>query len=175
MRGNRVTAYIGLGSNLGDRAENLRRAVGLLEQAEGVEVGALSSFYDTAPVGYADQPRFLNAAVEIWTVLSPDRLLAVCNGIEQALKRERILRWGPRTIDLDILLYGDRVVRQENLIIPHPRMHQREFVLLPLSEIAGAAVHPVLGQSIGGLYRGLGGAEGGKTAGPGTPPEKHEE
>lgn len=147
-----VTAYIGLGSNLGDREASLNSAVALLGQVNGIEVTAVSSYYNTDPVGYEQQPDFLNAAVEIKTALSADELLQVCMRIEKELRRERIIRWGPRTIDMDILLYGDRIINEEHLIIPHPRMHERNFVLKPLNEIAPKAVHPVYRQTVCEMY-----------------------
>lgn len=149
---NIVTAYIGLGSNMGDRKENLDAAVTMLRAADGVEVSVLSAYIVTAPVGYTRQPDFLNAAAEIKTTLSPHELLALCLNIEKELKRERILRWGPRTIDLDVLLYGNFVVNDSDLILPHPRMHEREFVMGPLNEIAPHAYHPVLKQTAGEIY-----------------------
>ena len=99
-----------------------------------------------------EQPDFLNAVVGLETVMSPHELLKVCNQIEQKLKRKRIIHWGPRTIDLDILLYGDLILKDEVLVIPHPRMHEREFVLKPLGEIAPDMIHPVLKLKISELY-----------------------
>lgn len=151
----KVTAYIALGSNLGDREAGLNRAIELLGKTEGIEVTAVSSYYNTAPVGYTEQPDFLNAAAEIKTTLSPYKLLQVCMGIEKELKRERIIRWGPRTIDLDILLYGDSIINGADLTIPHPRMHERNFVLEPLNEIAPYAIHPVNGQTVSEMYQAL--------------------
>ena len=148
MNGKIATAYIALGSNIGDREKNLNSAIEMLKQKDGVEVTAVSSYINTAPVGYTDQPDFLNAVVEATTTLSPQELLLVCSDIEKDLKRERIIHWGPRTIDLDVLLYDDLVLNDPNLIIPHPRMHEREFVLKPLKEIAPKAFHPVLGKTI---------------------------
>jgi len=155
----KVTAYIGLGSNMGDREEGLNHAVELLGKTEGIEVTAVSSYYNTAPVGYIEQPDFLNAAAEIKTALPPNGLLQVCMSIEKELKRERVMRWGPRTIDLDILLYGDRIISGEHLTVPHPRMHERNFVLKPLNEIAPYAIHPVNGQTVSEMYRVLSSAE----------------
>lgn len=155
MNGSQITAYIGVGSNMGDREKNLNRAVEMLDMAHGVEVTAVSSYINTAPVGYTEQADFLNAAVEVKTTLSAQELLEVCRGIEGELKRERVIRWGPRTIDLDILLYGELVLSEEHLILPHPRMHEREFVLRPLSEIAPQAFHPVLQQRVSEIYQAL--------------------
>ncbi|MHB1393544.1 MAG: 2-amino-4-hydroxy-6-hydroxymethyldihydropteridine diphosphokinase [Clostridia bacterium] len=153
MNEKEVKAYIGLGSNIGDREANLSRAVAFLGQVNGVEVIAVSSYYNTAPVGYVQQPDFLNAAAEIITTLSADELLQVCNCIEKELRRERIIRWGPRTIDLDILLYGDRIINEKYLTVPHPRMHERIFVLEPLNEIAPQALHPVYRQTVREMYQ----------------------
>ncbi|HEY5585258.1 MAG TPA: 2-amino-4-hydroxy-6-hydroxymethyldihydropteridine diphosphokinase [Ruminiclostridium sp.] len=153
MSASQITAYIGIGSNIEDRKKNLDRAIELLNLANDVEVTTVSSYINTAPVGYTDQPDFLNAAVEVKTTLAAKDLLEICKNIEKELKRERIIRWGPRTIDLDILLYGDLIQNEENLTIPHPRMHEREFVIKPLNEIAPQAVHPVLEQSISDIYQ----------------------
>jgi len=141
-------AYIGLGSNVGDRKANCRKAEELLKA--GGRVRKMSSFYCTEPVGFKDQADFLNAVVEIETELAPQDLLALCHRIEQELGRTRDQRWGPRTIDLDILLYGGDAIRDPvgGLTIPHPLLAERRFVLVPLAEIAPRAVHPVLGRSI---------------------------
>lgn len=155
MNGNQTTAFIGLGANIGDRKKNLNQAIEMLKHTEGIEVAVVSSYLNTAPVGYTEQPDFLNAVVELRTYLPPHDLLAVCSNIESVLKRERDIRWGPRTIDLDILLYGDLTVNHENLIIPHPRMHEREFVLKPLNEISPQTVHPVFQKTISDLYQSL--------------------
>ncbi len=148
MTGKIANAYIALGSNIGNREGNLNNAIEMLRQQEGVEVRLVSSFINTAPVGLTEQPDFLNAVVEVKTSLCPHKLLEICSDIEKKLKRERIIHWGPRTIDLDILLYEDLVLNDADLIIPHPRMHEREFVLKPLKEIAPKAFHPVLKKSV---------------------------
>jgi len=147
----KVAAYLGLGSNLGDRESNLKSAVEMLRVSGGILAVRASSFYETEPVGYVDQPGFLNAAAEVETTLSPEELLRLCHDIEDRLGRVRTIRWGPRTIDLDILLYGDRVIDTEDLTVPHPLMHEREFVLRPLSEIAPGLPHPRLGKTVGEL------------------------
>ncbi|TCO74402.1 2-amino-4-hydroxy-6-hydroxymethyldihydropteridine diphosphokinase [Marinisporobacter balticus] len=129
-------AYLGIGSNIGNKKENIEKTIALLKDNPLISVCAISSFYETAPVGYTDQDWFLNIVVEIDTSLVPYDLLDYCHHIENELKRERIIRWGPRTIDVDILLYEDFLSTDEQLIIPHPRMCERAFVMIPLYEIA---------------------------------------
>ncbi|MBY8914712.1 2-amino-4-hydroxy-6-hydroxymethyldihydropteridine diphosphokinase [Bacillus sp. YC2] len=133
------TAYIGLGSNIGDRERYLRQAVAMLGQHQHVTVTKVSSIYETDPVGYEDQDQFLNMAVEIKTSLSPFALLDLTQSIEAELGRTREVRWGPRTADLDILLYNRENIETEQLIVPHPRMYERLFVLAPLKEICPQA------------------------------------
>ncbi|QSQ08838.1 Bifunctional folate synthesis protein [Koleobacter methoxysyntrophicus] len=144
-------AYLGLGSNLGDRLNNLKQALRLLESHEGIAVDKVSSIYETEPVGFKEQDWFLNMTVCITTSLSPWELLMAINQIERELKRERILRWGPRTIDIDILLFDDMILDTPGLKIPHPEMHKRAFVLVPLKEIAPEVVHPILNKRIAEL------------------------
>ncbi|KYD05599.1 2-amino-4-hydroxy-6-hydroxymethyldihydropteridine diphosphokinase [Bacillus atrophaeus] len=129
------TAYIALGSNIGDRESYLRQAVVLLHQHEAVTVTKVSSIYETDPVGYEAQDEFLNMAAEIKTSLTPFELLDLTQSIESELGRKRDIRWGPRTADLDILLYNRENIETEQLIVPHPRMYERLFVLAPLKEI----------------------------------------
>lgn len=129
-----VTCYVGLGSNLGDRLENLRRAVERLDASDGVDVVRTSSVYETDPVG-PPQPDFLNAVAEISTDLGPHELLARCKAIEAELGRTPGERWGPREIDLDLLLYGGERIDTGELVVPHPRMNERAFVLVPLREL----------------------------------------
>lgn len=128
-------AYISLGSNIGNRLLFLQQAVRSLQATNGVKVCQVSSVYETDPVGYVDQATFLNIVVELKTSLNPHELLKKCNEIEADLGRTREIHWGPRTVDLDILLYNEENVKTENLIIPHPRMTERGFVLIPLTEI----------------------------------------
>jgi 2-amino-4-hydroxy-6-hydroxymethyldihydropteridine diphosphokinase len=137
-----VIAYIGIGSNVGDREVNCRKAIELL--AESGKVVSVSSLYRTEPVGYHEQEDFINAVAKVETDRTPAELLTVCRAIEDRLGRKRGLRWGPRTADLDILLYGNQVVNQPGLAIPHPRMAVRKFVLTPLVEIAPDAINPQL-------------------------------
>ncbi|MCP8971156.1 2-amino-4-hydroxy-6-hydroxymethyldihydropteridine diphosphokinase [Ectobacillus ponti] len=131
----RNTAYLALGSNIGDRAAFLSEAVSSLRGHPDIQVEALSSIYETDPVGYTEQDKFLNMAVKVSTSLSPGELLAYIQETERQLGRKREIHWGPRTIDLDILLFNHENIVAENLIIPHPRMHERAFVLVPLLEI----------------------------------------
>lgn len=140
------TVYIALGSNLGDRAANLRDALKAFEPA--VHVLALSGLYETPPWGYTDQPAFYNMVVKAGTALEPAALLDFLKGLESELGRAHSFRYGPRSIDLDILFYDDLVVRQPRLVIPHPRLHERGFVLVPLADLAPELVHPVLHQPV---------------------------
>lgn len=144
-----IPAYIALGANLGDRQANIEAALERLRAHSDIQVQTVSQLYETQAVGGpADSPPFLNAAARIATTLSPHKLLAVLLGIESDLGRVRHARWEPRLIDLDILLYGDLIVSNDDLVIPHPLMHERRFVLQPLAEIAPDAVHPALEQTV---------------------------
>lgn len=153
-----ATVYIALGSNLGDRAETLQAAVGRIGRF--LDVTRTSSVYETDPVGGPDQPRYLNAVVGGTTDLSPSQLLTALQVVEDEFGRERPVRNAPRTLDLDILLYDDLVVNQPDIIIPHPRMHERWFVLVPLAEVASDFEHPVFHRSIQALLSLLGEPEG---------------
>jgi 2-amino-4-hydroxy-6-hydroxymethyldihydropteridine diphosphokinase len=130
------TAFVGIGSNLGDREGNLRQAVELLSAEDGIDVVVVSEIRETEPVGPVEQGPFLNGAVRIETNLDPRELLERLLAVEQRLGRLRRERWGPRTIDLDLLLYGDNVVNEPGLTVPHPRLHERRFALEPLSDLA---------------------------------------
>jgi len=140
------TIYLALGTNLGDRAANLRAAITGL--APDVQVLARSSVYETPPWGYTDQPSFLNMVLRAETSLDPHALLAYVKALETRLGREASFRYGPRKIDIDILFYDDRLLNQPVLQIPHPRLHERAFVLVPLAELAPDLVHPLLKERI---------------------------
>ena len=141
------TAYVALGSNLGDKEANLRRALDLLIE-RGVEIVKTSTFISTEPYGVTDQPQFLNGVCEVRTSLVPLALLHTLLEIEQEMGRVRLRHWGERNIDLDLLLYEDVVLDTPELKLPHPDMQNRDFVLLPLAEIAPKLVHPILQKSI---------------------------
>lgn len=128
--------FLGLGSNLGDREGNIASALDILAAHPQIRLHLVSALYQTAPVGYTDQPDFLNAVAGIETSLSPQELLDVCLETERRLGRVRTQRWGPRTIDIDLLVFDDLVCQSERLNLPHPRMKERCFVLMPLAEIA---------------------------------------
>jgi dihydroneopterin aldolase/2-amino-4-hydroxy-6-hydroxymethyldihydropteridine diphosphokinase len=141
-------AYLGIGSNLGDKEANLREAVRLLNEDAGCEVQRISSFIVTKPVGGVEQDDFLNGALLVKTLKSPFALLELIAKIEKELKRERVIHWGPRTIDLDILFYDDEVIQTKELTIPHPEIANRLFVLEPMAEIAPWVKHPLLGETV---------------------------
>lgn len=129
------TAYLSMGSNLGDRMDYLRRGVAGLAAAPGVKIREISSIFETTPVGLTDQPDYLNLVVAVETRLEPHELLRTCQAIEAENGRERFVRWGPRTLDIDLLLYDGVRLKTKELEIPHPRMHERAFVLVPLLEV----------------------------------------
>ena len=142
-----VIAYIGLGANLGDPAGQLRRALALIADLDEVAVVQVSTFYWNPPLGPQGQPWYLNAVAQVKTRLTAEELLRSLHRLETALGRVRGERWGPRVIDLDLLLYNGEVSRTPELVLPHPEMHRRAFVLAPLAEIAPDAWHPVLNKS----------------------------
>lgn len=144
-------AYIGIGSNLGSPLENCQRSIVFLDKYSGIKVISRSSFYETEPVGLTDQDWFCNAVVEISTDLEPIPLLDALLAIEIAMGRIRKEKWGPRIIDLDILLYEKCVIKNKRLEIPHPEMTGRRFVLAPLAELAADSVHPTKKKTIGQL------------------------
>lgn len=149
-----AVAYIGIGSNLGKREENCLHAIELLQRRE-IIVKKRSALYETEPWGITKQPRFINMAVEIETRLEPKDLLGVLKEIEKVMGREKSPKWGPRIIDLDILLFDDMVLKDDELEIPHPLMHERDFVLRPLCEIAPDRIHPLLKMRICDLMQRL--------------------
>ena len=149
--GPKERVYLGLGSNLGDRAANLANALELIGQSVALDTS--SALYDTDPWGYVEQPSFLNCACGGWTTLNPRALLRAVKEVERALGREPTFPNGPRVLDVDILFYGQRVIREPGLEIPHPRLAERAFVLVPLAEIAPQVLHPVLNLTVGELLR----------------------
>ena len=149
------TAYLGLGSNLGNRMAFLRGGRDTLTSKPGIEIIKASGVYETEAVGGpADNPSFLNTVLQIATDLSPEELLKACLSVEDDFGRSRPVRWAPRTLDIDILFYDDLVMCEEELTIPHPRLHERTFVLAPLLEIAPDLRHPLLGQSVSEIASG---------------------
>lgn len=142
---NSITVYLGLGSNLGNRQKNLDLALDLLSQR--MQLKKVSSVYDTEPMGNTDQPRFLNLVCQVNTILAPQEILTLAKGIELKMGRTPGKVNAPRIIDIDILLYGSKVMKTKKLEIPHPRLTERAFVLVPLAEIAPDAVHPVNGKT----------------------------
>ena len=146
--------FIGFGSNLGDREDNIRRAVAWLGAQSQIRLETVSRFMETPPWGVLDQPAFINAAAVVETTLSPHALLRLLKRGESDLGRApNGLRWGPRVIDLDILLFGDRVVHTEDLMVPHPRITERVFVMMQIVELDGAVVHPLVGRTVLSLLR----------------------
>lgn len=151
----RHTAFISVGSNMGDRLVNCRNGIAGLAELESVEITATSRFYQTEPVDFKDQDWFVNAVVRISTTLPPEKLLNSLKRIEEAVGSSKTVRFGPRMLDLDIVLYDDLVFNSPRLILPHPRMHKRRFVLAPICDIEPKIVHPVLRIELQELLQGL--------------------
>lgn len=149
------TVYLSVGSNMGDREKHLQDAMDALKKIPSIRVRQISDWIETEPYGYKEQDMFLNGAVELETIEPPEVLLQLLQKIEQEGKRERKIHWGPRTIDLDIIFYGDVVMQTEELILPHREMHKREFVLKPLCEIAPWVSHPVYHRTVSELFEEL--------------------
>ncbi len=146
-----MRTYIGIGSNLGDRVANCRQAIEAIAAEKENKIVACSPFYLTEPVGKKDQNWFVNAVILVETTLSPHRLMEFLMNVEKNMGRERKERWGPRIIDLDILLYENLICQEDNLHIPHPEMAKRRFVLLPLKDIAPHLVHPLLAKTVSAI------------------------
>lgn len=147
----KANAWLSLGANLGDAAGTIDRAVDQIDQLPGTNVVDVSPLYRTAPVGYTDQPPFLNLAVSVRTDLSPEDLVAACRTIEQSLGRLERPRWHEREIDIDLLIYDGARIDRPGLTVPHPRMNERAFVMIPLGDIAPDLIHPVTGETIAAI------------------------
>lgn len=148
-----MIVYIGIGSNLGNRFKNIKSSINLLGKIKGIKINKVSSIYETEPVGYKKQGNFLNCVVKITTSILPKKLLSVLQNIEIKLKRKKTMKWGQRTIDLDILTYENKVISLKELKIPHPLMHKRDFVLVPFAEINKNFIHPAYKKNINYFIR----------------------
>lgn len=146
-----IISFIGLGSNMGKPLDRCRQGIEYLKAVQKTQVLRCSSFYQTEPVGFLDQEWFINAVIELRTTLSARELIQELQSIERMMGRQKPIKWGPRIIDLDILLYGQEVIQTDGLIVPHPELHKRRFVVEPLYEIAPYAIHPAFGVSVAGL------------------------
>jgi len=166
-----ANAYVGLGSNLNDRESHIHQALTRLGRRDRIRLVTTSSLYETEPVGIVDQPLFLNAAVHLSTELEPAELLEVLQEVERRMGRQRTIRWGPRIIDLDLLLYDDLIIDGTRLVVPHPELTRRAFVLVPLAEIAPQAVEPRSGRRVDELLRALSSIQGVR---PYSSPEDHD-
>jgi len=151
----RERVFIGIGSNKGERRKNCLRAMESLKEAPQLKFIEVSPFYETAPWGLAGQRPFVNAVIELRSKLGPMALLTFLKGLEKTLGRERSRRWGPRVIDLDILFFGSRLIDGPRLTVPHPRLHERAFVMVPMGDIAPEFIHPFFKISIRGLLSGM--------------------
>ena len=151
----RHRVFLSIGSNLGDREGYLDMAIEEIDRDTSVEIKKISSIIETEPYGPVEQPNFLNGVIELETYLDPDEFLSVICDIENEAGRERIIHWGPRTLDIDIIMYDDMIINTDSLIIPHPEMQNREFVLKPMAEIEPHIIHPVFRKSVAQLYEEL--------------------
>lgn len=149
-----TNVYIGFGSNRGGRKKNILKALALLE-SNSLKILKISSFYETVPYGFKKQKKFLNGVVKLKTSLPPEKLLGLCKKIEKEAGRVPSRRWGPREIDLDIIFYGKKIFKSKKLSIPHADLHNREFVLMPLKEIAPGFIHPVLKETVSNIVKKL--------------------
>lgn len=147
--------FIGIGSNLEGPIFRCQEAIGYIKALKGCFFLRRASFYRTEPIGYVNQDWFVNTVLELRTTLSARNLMLELQGIERQMGRERLVKWGPRLIDLDILLYGQEVINEAALIVPHPELHKRRFVMEPLNEIASYVIHPAFGVSVAGLMQRL--------------------
>jgi len=144
--------YLGLGSNLGNKHNYITKAIKFISKLENVEITKTSSRIETAPYGKTDQPDFINCVIELETDLLPEALLKKCLDIENQLGRIRSEKWGPRTIDIDLLFYEDKIINTELLVLPHPQLHKREFVLNSLNELCPNLIHPILNKKIKDIF-----------------------